>query len=289
MASCNLICNWFADLMSPRGLLARIKTKPMRETGNNAATARTGQFLAAVLITLVGSTLWASDGGSLLGTVTDPNGAAVPGAKVTATETATAVKQTITTDRQGFYSFQSLSVGRYDVEVDASGFKPLRRTGVVIDVNSKVVVDASLVIGERTETVTVSESAVHVETADTQMGEVITGKQMTAVPLNGRSYTDLLALQSGVAPVTSLTSDTTQGRGCQRVFSLRRFESRHHLDQRSAGICQQLCAEWKRRRRRRQHGHGDHSQPGFHRRIPDSHEQLRRGIRRVQRRPDRAW
>ena len=73
--------------------------------------------------------------------------------------------------------------------------------------------DASLAIGERTDTVTVSESAAQVETVDTQMGEVITGKQMTAVPLNGRSYTDLLALQSGVVPVTSLTSDTTQDVG----------------------------------------------------------------------------
>ena len=94
-----------------------------------------------------------------------------------------------------------------------AGFKPLRRTGVAIDVNGKVVVDASLAIGERTETVTVSESAAHVETADTQLGEVITGKQMTAVPLNGRSFTDLLALQAGVAPVTSLTTDTTQDVG----------------------------------------------------------------------------
>ena len=84
---------------------------------------------ARALLALVGLTLWASDGGSLSGAITDPNGAAVPGAKITATETATAVKQTIITDRQGFYSFQSLSVGRYDVEVDASGFKPLRRTG----------------------------------------------------------------------------------------------------------------------------------------------------------------
>jgi carboxypeptidase family protein len=171
------------------------------------------KLLAVTLFILLGSTLWASDGGRLLGTITDPRGNVVPGAKVTATETATAGTQTITTDSRGFYSFQSLPVGRYEVEVDASGFKPLRRTGVVIDVNSKVVVDAALAIGERTETVTVSESAAHVETADTQMGQVITGKQMTAVPLNGRSYTDLLALQSGVVPVTSLTSDTTQDVG----------------------------------------------------------------------------
>jgi hypothetical protein len=153
----------------------------------------------------------------LLGTITDPNGAAVPGATVTATETDTAVKHTITTDGQGFYSFQSLPVGRFDVDVTACGFKPIRRTGAMINVDSKVVVDASLAIGERTETVTVSESATHVETVDTQMGEVITGKQMTAVPLNGRSFTDLLALQSGVVPVTSVTSDTVQDVGASAL------------------------------------------------------------------------
>jgi hypothetical protein len=170
-----------------------------------------------MLLALLGGTLWASDGGSLLGTITDPNGATIPGAKVTATETATAVKQTISTDGRGFYSFQSLPVGRYDVQVDASGFKPLRRTGVVIDVDSKVVVDASLDIGERSDTVTVSESAAHVETVDTQMGEVITGKQMTAVPLITRSFTDLLALQSGVVPITSITSDTVQDVGASAL------------------------------------------------------------------------
>jgi hypothetical protein len=165
------------------------------------------------ILSLFGSSSWAGDGGRLLGTVTDPSGTAVPGARITATQTATAVKQTISTDGRGFYAFQGLAVGGYDIEVEASGFKPLRRTGVAIDVDSKVVVDASLEIGERTETVTVFASAAHVETADTQLGEVITGKQMTAVPLNGRSYTDLLALQSGVAPVTSLTSGTTQDVG----------------------------------------------------------------------------
>lgn len=165
------------------------------------------------LAALLGLALWAGDGGSLSGTVTDPTGTAVPGARITATDTATAVKQATTTDGEGFYSLQSLLIGRYDVEVTAPGFKPLRHTGVVIDVQSKVVVDASLAIGERTDTVTVSESAAHVENADTQMGQVITGKQMTAVPLNGRSYTDLLALQSGVVPATSLTSDTMQDVG----------------------------------------------------------------------------
>ncbi len=179
------------------------KWRMMASRAGKPFLSGTGQFLFVALLALLGSALRAGDGGSLLGTIADPSGTAVPGAMVTLTETATGEKQTIATDGHGFYSFQNLPIGRYDLEVDAPGFKPLRRTGIAIDVNSKVVVDATLVIGEKTEAITVSESAAHVETADTQMGQVITGKQMTAVPLNGRSYTDLLALQSGVVPSAS--------------------------------------------------------------------------------------
>ncbi|HTB10357.1 MAG TPA: TonB-dependent receptor [Bryobacteraceae bacterium] len=174
------------------------------------------KFRICALVLLL-APLWANDGGSLLGTITDPGGNVVPGAKVTATETATAVKQTTTTDGHGFYSFQSLPVGRYDVRVDASGFSPVRRINVVVDVNSKVVVDAALVLGASSEAITVSSSSLQIETVDTQMGEVITGKQMTAIPLNGRSYTDLLALQPGVVPVTSITSDTVQDVGASAL------------------------------------------------------------------------
>jgi Carboxypeptidase regulatory-like domain len=174
---------------------------------------KTTNWLAAIVLFVHAPSAWASDGGSLLGTVTDPRGAVVPGATVAATETSTGVKQTLATDSRGFYSFQSLPVGRYDVEVTAPGFSPLRKTGVVIDLNGKVMVDVSLAIGAQSETVTVSESAARVETVDSQMGDVITGRQMTSVPLNGRSYTDLLGLQPGVVPVTSLTPNTQQDVG----------------------------------------------------------------------------
>ncbi len=171
------------------------------------------RFAALVLLWCVGLALRAGDGGSLLGTVTDPGGAAVPGARVTASETATGVKQSVSTDGHGYYSFGGLPVGKYDVEVDARGFQPLRRAGVAISVNGKAVVDATLAIGERKEMVTVSGTGAQVDSVDTQMGEVITESQITAVPLNGRSFTDLLALESGVVPVTSLTSDTMQDVG----------------------------------------------------------------------------
>ena len=73
--------------------------------------------------------------------------------------------------------------------------------------------------GEQTDAITVNESAVHVETWAPQMGELITGAQMTSVPLNGRSYTDLLALQPGVAPETSINSNTVQDVGASALSS----------------------------------------------------------------------
>jgi hypothetical protein len=75
-----------------------------------------------------------------------------------------------------------------------------------------------LEIGSQSESVTVTESAVHAETSDTQLGEVISGTNMAAVPLNGRSYTDLLALQPGVVPATSLTSNTQQDVGVSALM-----------------------------------------------------------------------
>jgi hypothetical protein len=156
---------------------------------------------------------WAGVGGSISGAVKDSTGAAIPQATVTATDAGTGVEHTTSTDDRGNYSFLSLPVGRYDVEMTRAGFKPYKRTDVVIDANSTLVVDATLAIGEKTDTVTVSESAVHVETVNSQMGEVVTGTQMTAVPLNGRSFTDLLSLQPGVVPATSITSSTVQDVG----------------------------------------------------------------------------
>jgi carboxypeptidase family protein len=167
----------------------------------------------ATFLPLLALALHAGSGGSILGTVTDPHGGAVPGAKITATEAATGATRRVASDAVGFYSFESLPIGRYDVDVEASGFQLFRRTGVILDLDRKVVVDAALAVGQRSEAITVSTGGAHVETVETQMGEVIGASQMTAVPLNGRSFTDLLALQSGVVPVTSLTSDTTQDVG----------------------------------------------------------------------------
>jgi hypothetical protein len=160
---------------------------------------------------------WAGVGGNISGTVRDSSGAVVSKAAVTVTNIETGVGQTVSSDDKGIYSFLDLPVGRYDLTVAVPGFKPYKRPGVAIDVNSALQIDPILEIGEKNDTVSVSDTATHVETVSTQLGEVITGAQMTAVPLNGRSYTDLLSLQPGVAPVTSITSETVQDVGASAL------------------------------------------------------------------------
>ena len=155
----------------------------------------------------------AGEGGSISGTVQDPTGALIPKASVTVINTETGIRQSVVTDGKGFYSFPSLPVGHYDLEVEEQGFRPYRRTGITLDANAELTIEAMLELGAETDVVTITEGQAQVETSSTQLGEIITGKQITATPLNGRSYTDLLALQPGVAPVTSVTADTVQDVG----------------------------------------------------------------------------
>jgi Carboxypeptidase regulatory-like domain len=152
---------------------------------------------------------WASITGSISGVVSDPSGAVITGAKVVAINVDTGVRTTLTTDSKGFYNFASLPVGTYDLEISQMGFRTFKKTGLVIDANSALRADATLPVGAINEKVEVNTDTVHVETESTQMGEVISGKTMTAVPLNGRAFTDLLALQPGVSPYNSTDTGMT--------------------------------------------------------------------------------
>ena len=159
--------------------------------------------LVFTLVMFCSGSLFAGVTASISGTVKDGSGASIGGATVTATNTGTGIAQTRNTNAQGYYSFQDLPIGAYEVTVRQAGFKTYNRTGLVLNVNDAEVVDAVLQVGEVKETVTVETGAVHVEMASSQLGEVIESHAMTAVPLVARSYTDLLALQPGVVPVAS--------------------------------------------------------------------------------------
>ncbi|MGA7294357.1 MAG: carboxypeptidase-like regulatory domain-containing protein, partial [Terriglobales bacterium] len=151
------------------------------------------------------------------GTVKDASSAVIPNATIHATDIDTGVRTTVTTNGSGFYSFPQLNIGRYTIAIVKDGFKPYQRTGVSVDANSALTVDAILNVGRASEVITVKENQTQVETTSTQVGEVITGARMTAVPLSLRSFTDLLSLQPGVVPVTSITSDTVQDVGASAL------------------------------------------------------------------------
>ena len=189
-------------------------------TGRSNLFTRTHTLALALtflLCVVAAEPVWAGVGGSISGTVTDASGALITRATVTATNADTGLHQTATTDAKGFYSFTSLPVGRYDLEIAAQSFQSYRRTSVTVNANSALTIDAVLQVGQLSDVVTVTANPIQVETASTQMGEVITGTQMTAVPLNGRSFTDLLALQPGVAPETAITSETVQDVGASAL------------------------------------------------------------------------
>jgi hypothetical protein len=152
--------------------------------------------------------VWCATTGSISGTAMDPSGAVIPGATLVATNTANGMLYRATSNEKGFYSFPTLPVGKYDLRIEVAGFTPERRTGLVIDADTALQVDMTVSMIEKIEEVTVLANEIHVETASTQVGEVVNSKAMTAVALNGRSFTDLLALQPGIVPMTTQQPDS---------------------------------------------------------------------------------
>jgi hypothetical protein len=154
------------------------------------------------------TTVRAQVGGSLSGTVKDPSGGVVPGVSVTATNVVLGTMFPTITDGQGLYSFPKLAVGRYDVTFQIDGFKPQKRAGVAVDADSALQINVTLEIGAQSEEVTVTVNAVRVDTVSTQLGEVVPSTTMTTLSLNGRSYTDLLSIQPGVIPITTIQANS---------------------------------------------------------------------------------
>jgi len=159
--------------------------------------------LSAILFSSV--LLRADVTGSITGVVHDPRMAVVTGATVQVTNVQTNVTQQATTGADGSYHFLALSPGNYKITATAPGFRAYNATDITLQVNDQLRIDIALQVGTVAETIDVSASAVHVETENTQVGDVIDSKKMLALPLNGRSYLDLLGLQAGVAPTTAGT------------------------------------------------------------------------------------
>lgn len=166
-----------------------------------------GSFICVVLGLIFSSAvIRAAVTGTILGRVTDPSGAAIPGAAVTLRNPNTGLVRTTKTDATGNFEFLLVPVGNgYTVQVTKEGFETSVHSGITLLVNESYSVDVHLRLGALTEKVNVSAVPVQVQTVNTQLGNVIGNTKMEAIPLNGRSFLDLLSLQAGVAPTTTNT------------------------------------------------------------------------------------
>src|SRR5260370_20244857 len=166
--------------------------------------------------------------GSISGTVKDATGSVIPDLAMIARNVDTGVQQNATSNGDGFYAFTTLPVGRYEIETFRPGFKPYKRAGLTIDVGTKLQIDITLELGEQADQITVSDTSIQVEAESTQMGDVVAGSVMTAVGLNGRSFTDLLPLHPRIVPMSPPTPDSVVMAGAPRSLTPSRgFNPRH--------------------------------------------------------------
>src|SRR5215467_5980101 len=148
---------------------------------------------------------------AILGTITDSSGAAVPGVTVTVTNTSTDIAQTTLSDERGRYRVPSLNVGQYDVKAELTGFQTVIHKTIEVTVGRDVVVDFALQVGQRAETITVTQEAPQVDTTTAQLSNLVDEVQMRALPLNGRNVEQLLLLAPGVSVYQSIVAGTFYG------------------------------------------------------------------------------
>src|SRR5215203_6407465 len=163
-------------------------------------------FLFGLFLFPFGISAQTGTSGQLTGNVTDPNGAVVPDATVTATQAETGAKRTIVTNSDGNYTFPNLSIGTYQVVVTKQGFKETSIANVVVNVSNITRQDVVLQTGLGTEVVNITAENIQVETQTGTVGEVVSGEQVRELPLNGRSFVQLTQLQPGVSGQDSLDS-----------------------------------------------------------------------------------
>lgn len=151
---------------------------------------------------------------TILGTVTDSSGAAVPQAMVQVKNVATGITQSVTSDSEGRFRVPELPVGEYETQAAKPGFTTVVHKGIILPVGAQTVVDFSLPVGQQQQTVTVEGEVAQVETTNAAIGTYTSEQQMTELPLNGRNFEQLIQLAPGVSTV-SWVVNPLQGRAPQ--------------------------------------------------------------------------
>jgi outer membrane receptor protein involved in Fe transport len=141
--------------------------------------------------------------GNIRGTVSDPSGAVVQSATVTAKQPETGLARTATTDHSGNYLLVELPVGHYQLEVAAKGFQKYLREGISLNVNETATVSVRLMLGQETQQVQVRADADLIQTTVSSLGKPVLEHELLELPLDGRNFSQLGLLQPGVVPLTA--------------------------------------------------------------------------------------
>lgn len=172
----------------------------MRKLFLAASTSSVRTLLLVLLgLLLLSAAAYSQEAATIVGTVTDPSGAPVPGAKVLITNTDTGIVRTTVSNATGSFAAPELSFGHYSVRVEVAGFKAFERTGITLNVRDTVRADAALQVGEAKESVTVEANAVQVQADTNEVSQTITAAQVADLATNGRNVLQLAALVPGAA------------------------------------------------------------------------------------------
>lgn len=133
----------------------------------------------------------------ITGRVTDGTGAVVPGTAITVTNAGTAAERRVTTNEEGYYAVPLLLPGQYRLKVEHPGFKPITRSGVVLEVDQRAEINFTIEVGAISERIEVQAAAAQLNTSDGSQGQVIDNRRIVELPLNGRVYDDLALLAPG--------------------------------------------------------------------------------------------
>jgi hypothetical protein len=166
----------------------------------------------AIAFLFAGSAFAQFDSAAVLGTVRDPSGAVIAGARITLRNVKTGVAASSKTDASGNYEFLTVKIGDYRVDAESAGFRAVSTDTFNVAVNARQRVDLKLEVGTANESVTVSGAATLVESDTTDKGQVINDEVIANMPLNGRNYSDLALLSAGVQrSLLSVAGDPREG------------------------------------------------------------------------------
>lgn len=182
-------------------------------------SAARGVLLASLALALVSSSSNAqSTSGSFRGMVTDPSGAAIAAAAVSAKNEATGILQEVSSDENGAYTLGHLAPGVYTVTASKQGFKTLSKPGLELLVDQQISLNFALVVGTASETITVTSSTPVLQVHSVDTGQVIESKEILDLPLDGRNFLDLAFLTAGVVHGAGGNADNISVNG-QREFA----------------------------------------------------------------------